>query len=61
MKKDKARDILRQIRDYAEKKIADADGESWAKVASYEKGVALFVKIICNDSNQAKIAEFTKE
>lgn len=61
MKRDKARSILRQIRDYAKKKIADAGGESWAKVATYERGVALFVKITCSDSSQAEIAEFTKE
>lgn len=61
MKKEKAREILRQIRDDAKKKIADAGAESWSRVATYEKGVALFIKIVCIDKNQTETVEFTKE
>ena len=61
MKKEKAREILRQIRDDAKKKIADAEGLSWTKVATYGNGVALIIKINCIDRIQTKIAEFPKE
>lgn len=61
MKKKKAREILRQIRDDAKKKITDAGAESWSRVATYENGVALFIKIICIDKNQTELVEFTKE
>ena len=61
MKKEEARKILRRIRDDAKKKIAGAGGESWDKLATYEKGVALFIKIVCIDENQAELAEFAKE
>lgn len=61
MKKEKAKEILRQIRDDAKEKIAATGGKSWSRVATYEQGVALFIKIACIDKNQTEIAEFTQE